>query len=142
MNNIGFLYIQRDLSYRQLRDMIARRNTLAVSGEQSVSQERGTLAVKSCTPTANISRGALRGRCGVNLRAGRGAVRGVSLASSVSSADFGVTGGGQRAGEVGQGLEARGRGAGLRGRINSGITCCRNRGLLRFVWLFCGLSSY
>ena len=50
-----------------------------------------------------------------------------SLWLRVSSTDCGVTGGGQRAGEVGQGLGARGRGASLQGRVHSGIACGRNR---------------
>ena len=45
------LYIQCNLTYRQQQDMIARRNTLAVSDDQSVSKERGTLAVKSYCST-------------------------------------------------------------------------------------------
>ena len=32
------LYIQHDLTYRQQQDMIARRNTLAASGDQSVTR--------------------------------------------------------------------------------------------------------
>ena len=61
------------------------------------------------------------------MRGGRGAVCEISFALSVSSADCGVTGGGQRAGEVGQGLGVRCCGANLQGRVNSCIACGRNR---------------
>ena len=87
-----FLYIQHDLTYRQRQDMIARRNALAACGDQSVGQERGTLAVRSFSSVATVHRGALRGRRGASLMGVCGAGHGVSLGSGVSSSGCGLLG--------------------------------------------------